>query len=201
MLARRPAPYCSNWGHFEDWSRFDYNRCECEYMSDAGMENVYYDADGYDMYADKLEDYLCGHCLGRRHGQMWGAMNHAIKKRQLFAEKHPAADPTVDFTPFLKTRVGNHESMAAVKARSHGREGHWAAITKYLTEWMPKITAAAGEEREKLLTDLCDYLTSFHIKDYLVVHDEFRASIKTTFAGDPAADPLLDFIANIEANP
>lgn len=201
MLTRRPAPYTSNWGHFEQWSRFDYNRCECEYMSDAGMENVYYDADGYEMYADKLEDYLCGHCLGNRYSEMQGAMAHAIKKRQLFVEKHPVADPAVDFTAFLKTRVGNHESMAAVKARSHGREEHWAAMTKYLTEWMPRAAAAAGGERETLLEDLYSYLTTFWNKGYLVVHDEFRASLKATFTGDPAANSLLELIANIEANP
>jgi hypothetical protein len=170
-------------------------------MEDAGMENVYYDADGYEMYADKMEDYLCRHCLANRHREISGAMLHAIKKRQLFAEKHSAADPDADFTAFLKTRVGNHESMAAIKERSRGREEHWTGMTKYLEEWVPTIKAAAGEERATLLVDLTDYLTSFWNKDYLVFHDEFRTSIKATFAGEPAADSLLDLIANIEANP
>jgi hypothetical protein len=71
------APYCSNWPDFEDWRKWDYNRCECEYMCDGGEINVEWDECG-GIYEAYDQSYLCSHCRGRLRVRQTHVVTHTL---------------------------------------------------------------------------------------------------------------------------
>jgi len=183
-MTARPAPYCSNWPYFEEWRRWDYNRCECDYLYDSGEMAVEWKEDGgYEAFD---QTYLCDYCHGRLHASQSVNITRSLTLQQAFLKSGAAS-----YTYFL-----DHLPMPVAK-ELYGKYV-WQEQTATIKRLMDAVEAATGD-KVPAVTTLCDYLTTQ--RPFLSVNDGFRTATKEKMTGHKCATELLALIADIEAHP